>query len=76
MRSHGRPEAIVTDKLRSYCAELKDIGTGFRRETGCWANNRAENSHLLFRRRERAMLHDTFLSRIPQVDRNAPAGAV
>jgi putative transposase len=56
MRKHGRPEAIVTDKLRSYGAALKEIGAGFRQETGRWANNRAENSHVPFRRRERAML--------------------
>ncbi|GHF55385.1 hypothetical protein GCM10017056_28560 [Seohaeicola zhoushanensis] len=56
MRKHGRPEAIVTDRLRSYDAALRDIGAGARQETGRWANNRAENSHLPFRRRERAML--------------------
>ena len=56
MRKHGRPEAIVTDKLRSYGAALTEIGAGARQETGRWANNRAENSHLPFRRRERAML--------------------
>ena len=56
MRKHGRPEAIVTDKLRSYGAALKEIGASERRETGRWLNNRAENSHLPFRRRERAML--------------------
>ena len=56
MRRHGRPDAIVTDKLRSYGAALKAIGAGARQETGRWANNRAENSHLPFRRRERAML--------------------
>ena len=56
MRRHGRPEAIVTDKLRSYGAALKEIGAEGRQETGRWANNRAENSHLPFRRRERAML--------------------
>ena len=31
-------------------------GNAKRQETGCWANNRAENSQLPFRRRERAML--------------------
>jgi len=56
MRRHGRPEAIVTDKLRSYGAALKEIGADGLQETGRWANNRAENSHLPFRRRERAML--------------------
>ena len=48
--------AIVTDKLRSYGAALKEIGNADRQETGRWVNNRAENSHLPFRRRERAML--------------------
>lgn len=56
MRRHGRPETIVTDRLRSYGAALKDLGRGDDREIARWANNRAENSHLPFRRRERAML--------------------
>ena len=56
MRKHGRPEVIVTDRLRSYGAALKEIGAADRQETGRWLNNRAENSHLPFRRRERAML--------------------
>ena len=56
MRRHGRPESIVTDRLRSYGAALKDLGRGDDREMGRWLNNRAENSHLPFRRRERAML--------------------
>ena len=56
MKKHGQPEVIVTDKLRSYGAALKEIGAGDRQETGRWLNNRAENSHLPFRRRERVML--------------------
>ncbi len=56
MWKHGRPEAIVTDRLRSYGAALREIGAVDRQETGRWLNNRAENSHLPFRRRERAML--------------------
>ena len=56
MRKHGSPKAIVTDKLRSYAAALKELGGLDRQETGRWINNRAENSHLPFRRRERAML--------------------
>jgi len=55
MQKHGRPKAIVTDRLRSYGAVLKEIGTAHRRETGQRPNNRAENSHLPFRRRERVM---------------------
>ena len=56
MRRHGRPEITVTDRLRSYGAALKVIGAAGRQETGRCLNNRAENSHLRFRRRERAML--------------------
>ena len=56
MRKHGRPEVIVTDRLRSYGAALREIGAADRQETGRWLNNRAENSHLPFWRRERAML--------------------
>ena len=55
MRRYGRPEAIVTDLLRSYGAALKAIGALSLQETGRWLNNREENSHLPFRRRERAM---------------------
>jgi putative transposase len=56
MKRYGRPETIVTDRLRSYGAALKEIGAADRQESGRWLNNRAENSHLPFRRRERAML--------------------
>ena len=35
---------------------MKEIGIRDRQETTRWANNRAENSHQPFRRRERAML--------------------
>lgn len=56
MKRHGRPETIVTDRLRSYGATLKELGRGDVREMGLWPNNRAETSHLPFRRRERAML--------------------
>jgi putative transposase len=47
---------FVTDKLRSYGVAMKEIGSADRQETGRWLNNRAENSHQPFRRRERAML--------------------
>jgi putative transposase len=55
MKRHGLPQAIVTDRLRSYAAALKEIGNAECQETGQRLNNRAENSHLPFRRRERAM---------------------
>jgi putative transposase len=56
MRRHGSPEAITTDGLRSYKAAMTELGCEEKQEVGRWANNRVENSHLPFRRRERAML--------------------
>ncbi len=56
MKRDGRPYVIVTDKPRSYGSAMKVIGNAARQETGRWSNNRAENSHKPFRRRERAML--------------------
>jgi putative transposase len=69
MKRYGNPEALVTDKLRSFSAAMKVVGNANRQETGRWLNNCAENSHPLpdsgllanhekgpFRRRERAML--------------------
>jgi putative transposase len=56
MKRFGRAHIFVTDKLRSYSAAMKEIGNADRQETGRWLNNRAENSHQPFRRRERAML--------------------
>ena len=56
MKRYGQPKFVVTDKLRSYGAAMKVIGNAGRQQTGCWLNNRAENSHLPFRRRELAML--------------------
>jgi putative transposase len=56
MRKHGPQLVFVTDRLRSDGAALLGIGATDRQETGRWLNNRAENSHLPFRRRVRAML--------------------
>ena len=55
MKRYGNPEVIATDKLRSYGEAMKVIGNADRQETGPWLNNRAENSHLPFRRREWAI---------------------
>ena len=55
LKRHGRAEKIVTDGLRSYPAAMRVLGNLERREVGRWLNNRVENSHLPFRRRERAM---------------------
>ena len=49
------PTVIVTDKLRSYGAALREIGFLGSHEQGMRANNRAENSHQPVRRRERKM---------------------
>nr|WP_233350509.1 IS6 family transposase [Henriciella barbarensis] len=56
MKRYGAPRTIVTDQLRSYGAAMKEIGNIDRQEVGRHLNNRAENSRLPFRRRERAML--------------------
>jgi putative transposase len=55
MRNYGEPETIVTDKLKSYGAALRELGISGHETNGRWINNRAENSHLPLRRRERAM---------------------
>ena len=56
LKRHGSPQAITTDGLRSYGAAMSELGNGEKRDVGRWVNNRVENSQLLFRRRERAML--------------------
>jgi putative transposase len=46
LRRHGLvTTVIVTDKLRSYGAALREIGFSGSHEQGLRANNRAENSH-------------------------------
>jgi putative transposase len=54
LKRHGKVEAITTDGLRSYKAAMNELGNAAKQEVGRWANNRAENAHLSFRRRERA----------------------
>ena len=56
MKRYGKPNVIVTDRLRSYRAAMKIIGNQADQDVGRWKNNRCENSHLSFRRREYAML--------------------
>ena len=55
LRKHGSPKIIATDKLPSYGAAFREIGIADRQLCGGRSNNRCENSHLPFRRRERAM---------------------
>jgi transposase-like protein len=49
------PDVLVTDKLRSYGAAKTRVRLSTRHEQGRRKNNRAENSHLPLRRRERKM---------------------
>jgi len=54
IRNSGvKPKRIVTDRLRSYSAALKDLKLQHIHDVGGRKNNRAENSHLPIRRRER-----------------------
>jgi putative transposase len=55
LKKYCQPQSIVTDRLRAYSAAMKEIGAADRQEVGGRLNNRAENSHQPFRRRERAM---------------------
>jgi len=56
MKRYGRPHQIVTDRLKSYRAAMKVIGNQTTQDVGGRKNNRCENSHLPFRRKEYAML--------------------
>jgi transposase-like protein len=55
LKHHGaHPETIVTDKLASYRAAARQLGCTHRHRPGrMLSNNRAENSHLVIRRRKR-----------------------
>ena len=56
MKKFGAPRSIVTDGLRAYSAAMNEMGVAAQRhEVGGRLNNRTENSHQPFRRRERAM---------------------
>lgn len=50
------PNAIVTDRLRSYGAALRELNLADRHVTGGRSNNRAEVSHQPTRRRERQQI--------------------
>jgi len=52
LKRYGRPDSIVTDRLRSYRAAMNAIGKAASQSCGRWFNNRANNSHQPFRRRE------------------------
>jgi putative transposase len=50
------PRVMITDKLRSYDAAKREIMPGVEHRSHKGLNNRAENSHLVVRRRERGMI--------------------
>ena len=55
-KKYRAPRNIVSDGLRAYSAAMNEIGVAAERhEVGGQLNNRTENSHQPFRRRERAM---------------------
>ncbi|MGU3400758.1 DDE-type integrase/transposase/recombinase [Brucellaceae bacterium D45D] len=49
------PRRIITDKLRCYGVAKADVASGLDHWSHKGLNNRAENSHLPFRKRERTM---------------------
>ena len=49
------PCVMITDKLRSYGAAKREVAPGLDHWSHKGLNNRAENSHLPFRKRERVM---------------------
>ena len=54
LKNNGvKPDRIVTDRLGSYRAALKELNMRHVHDVGGRKNNRAENSHLPIRRRER-----------------------
>ena len=55
IKCHGLPKRIITDKLRSYGAAKRDVAPSLGHWSHKGLDNRAENSHLPFRKRERAM---------------------
>lgn len=55
IKCHGLPKRIITDKLRSYGAAKREVAPGLDHWSHKGLNNRAENSHLPFRKRERTM---------------------
>jgi len=58
LKSQGMPPTkIVTDKLKSYVAALRELGIEHLHDTTNRLNNRAESSHVPIRRRERKMQH-------------------
>lgn len=64
LKNYGAPHEIVTDRLRSYRAAMKQIGNASCQVTGRYLNNLCETSHQPFRRRERAMSRFRWMSNL------------
>jgi len=56
LKRHGPPEVITTNGLRSYKSAMTELSNAEKQQVGRWPTTGVENSHLRFRRRERAML--------------------
>jgi transposase-like protein len=54
-RQEFTPQTIVTDKLRSYSAAIRDLKLTAWHHRARWKNNRIEGSRVPIRRRERKM---------------------
>jgi putative transposase len=52
-----KPKRLITDKLGSYGAAKKQVMPGVEHRSHKGLNNRAENSHVPFRKRERILQH-------------------
>ncbi len=55
LRDNAKPRVVVTDKLRSYGAALKELLSHTEHRQSRYLNNHAENSYQRTRRRERAL---------------------
>ena len=67
MKRHGCAKVVTG-------AAVKALNIADRQEVGRWANNRVENSHQPFRRRERAMLRFRRMKTLGTVKANALCG--
>ena len=55
IKRYGLPKRIITDKLRSYGAAKREVASNLDHWSHKGLNNRAENSYLPLRKRERVM---------------------
>ncbi|QQN75578.1 DDE-type integrase/transposase/recombinase [Croceicoccus sp. YJ47] len=76
LKRHGSPDVITTDGRRSSKAAMSRSGHSWKQEMGCCASNRAENSRLPLRRRERAMRSGLGSCELPQSLPNARSPTV